>query len=476
MTEHDNIKDANNSTIAGESGADGVNAAAPQAAPSKVIAHELVGAQLERMARTQRRRLVADLVTKLGVKRLEMAEDVVQDAVIAAMQSWPFKGMPDSPAAWLNRVARNKAYDRLRREGREQSITNDDESEHDPRQHDDAVMSQVADHMHGQFYGAQVNDPELKLIFLCCHDSLVEEDRLMLTLKVVSGFTARDIAAVFLKKEAAVGQRLARAKRKLRALDGEGTSHDLNDLSRFAVQARLNTVLKVIYLMFALGYAPRRGEALIQQDVALEALRLAEVLAGARETVQPAVHALAALLNLQASRFAARTGPDTANNDMSGRLVLLRDQNRALWDTELIKRGMVHLAMAQAGDALSRYHLEAGIAAAHATAKHFGETDWTGICALYVRLEAMTNSPVVAVNACVAQAFAGTPEKAFLKLEALAGAERLSDYAPYHIARGELLRMLSRPIDAAESFQAAIVCAASAPVIAHLQDRLASCV
>lgn len=476
MKEHDNINDADNSTTVEEDGADGVKTAVPHTTPPATVARDLIGVQLERLARTQRRRLVADLVSKLGAKRLEMAEDVVQDAVIAAMQSWPFKGMPDNPAAWLNRVARNKAYDRLRREGREQSITQDDDSEHDPNPQDEMGARQATDNMHSQFYGARVNDPELRLIFLCCHDSLAEEDRLMLTLKVVSGFTARDIAAVFLKKEAAVGQRLARAKRKLRALDAKDTGSGLNDLSRFAVQARLNTVLKVIYLMFALGYAPRRGDALVQQDVALEALRLAEVLVGARETVQPAAYALAALLSLQTSRFAARVGPDTASQDISGGLVLLRDQNRALWDNDLIKRGMAYLAMAQSGDALSRYHLEAGIAAAHATAKHFSETDWMGICALYVKLEAMTNSPVVTVNACVAQAFAGAPEKAFLKLEALADKERLFGYAPYHIAHGELLRMLSRPTDAAESFKAAIACEASAPVIAHLKGRLASCV
>ena len=429
MADSDTIKDADSGTAAKESGAGGMKPTAPPTAsssgPPTQISRDIVGAQLERLARTQRRRLVADIVAKLGVKRLEMAEDVVQDAVIAAMQSWPYKGMPDNPGAWLNRVARNKAYDRLRREGREQSITNNDESDSEQLPLDTAAVQQAADTRHGQFYGAQVDDPELKLIFLCCHGDLGEEDRLMLTLKVVSGFTARDIAAVFLKKEAAVGQRLARAKRKLRALEdaleGEGNTDGLSDLSRFAVQARLNTVLKVIYLMFALGYAPQRGDSLVQQDVALEALRLAEVLVAARETAQPAAHALAALLNLQASRFAARLGPDTASSALGGGLVLLRDQNRALWDHNLMKRGMVHLAAAQSGETLSRYHLEAGIAAAHATAKHFADTDWAGICALYARLEAMTKSPVVAVNACVAQAFGGAPEKAFLKLESLGG-------------------------------------------------------
>lgn len=444
---------------------------APDAQMRAALSRDIIGQQLERLARTQRRRLVADLVNKLGAKRLEMAEDVVQDAVLAAMRTWPFKGMPDNPAAWLNRVARNKAYDRLRREGREQSITQDDGTDVLPvgmplgvSEHADA-----ADTAHGKLFGARVDDPELKLIFLCCHSALNEEDRLMLTLKVVSGFTARDIASLFLKKDDAVGQRLARVKRKLRALDEAGPNKStLGELSRFEVRERLNTVLKVIYLMFAVGYAPRRGEALILHDVAREALRLAEVVAAAAETKTPAASALAALLNLQASRLDARMGTD-------GMLVLLQDQNRSRWDRTLIDRGMLHLKAAGVGEHISRYHIEAGIAAAHASAPHFCATDWQGMCVLYAALEAMTHSPIVSASACVAEAFAGAPEKAFLKLEALAQDEQLAAYAPYHIARGEVLRMLDRPKEAAESFKAALGCDASAPVMAHLKDRLASC-
>ena len=420
---------------------------------------DIIRHQLERLARRERGRLVADLVHRLGAGRLQMAEDVVQDAVVAAMATWPFKGMPENPAAWLNRVARNKAYDRLRKQGRETALLDYEEApELEPG-------SEAGDTMIGQFFGAQVTDPELKLMFLCCQPAIAQEDQLMLTLKVVSGFTATDIALAFLKKDAAVGQRLARAKRTLRADDSALTE----ELLRFEIKKRLPTVLKVIYLMFSLGYAPRRGDALILRDVAEEALRLARVLAAQADTRTPEVHALTALLAFQASRFDARV-------DADGQLVVLRHQNRSLWDRKLIDLAFGHMKLAQSGETLTRYHLEAAIAAGHAAARDFAGTDWHQMLSVYRTLETMTGSPVVAINACVAEAHAGQPEAAFLKLETLASNEQLQAFAPYHIARAELLRMLKRPEDAAKSFETALACDTSAPVVAHLQGRLATCV
>lgn len=424
---------------------------------SEPLADDIVRHQLERLARRERGRLVADLVHRLGAGRLQMAEDVVQDAVVAAMATWPFKGMPENPAAWLNRVARNKAYDRLRKQGRETALPDYEEAPE--------LEPEATDAGAGQLFGAEVTDPELKLMFLCCQPAIAQEDQLMLTLKVVSGFTAADIALAFLKKDAAVGQRLARAKRTLRADDGPLT----DELSRFEIKKRLPTVLKVIYLMFSLGYAPRRGDALILRDVAEEALRLVLALAAQSDTRTPEVHALTALLAFQASRFDARV-------DADGQLVVLRHQNRSLWDRKLIDTAFGHMKLAQSGETLTRYHLEAAIAAAHAAARDFAGTDWHQMLSVYRSLETMTGSPVVAINACVAAAHAGHPEAAFLKLETLASNEQLQAFAPYHIARAELLRMLKRPEDAAKSFETALACDASAPVVAHLQGRLATCV
>lgn len=423
---------------------------------SETLGNDIIRHQLERLARRERGRLVADIVSRIGAQRLQLAEDVVQDAVVAAMANWPYKGLPDNPAAWLNRVARNKAYDRLRRQGRELPLDNGETETQTPA--DDQSND-------GAYFGAKVEDSELKLMFLCCQSTITAEDQLMLTLKVVSGFTAKDIGHVFLKKDAAVGQRLARAKRKLR----ESQDWLADGLSRFEVKKRLPVVLKVIYLMFSLGYAPRRGDTLILRDVAEEALRLALLVTNLDEAKTPEAHALASLLAFQASRFDART-------DGEGKLILLRDQNRNLWNRQLIDLAFGQLKQAQSGDSLSRYHLEAAIAAGHASAPEFSATDWQQMLRVYESLETMTGSPIVAINACVARAFSGEAEVAFLKLETLAEHENLRDFAPYHMARAELLRMLKRPEEAAKSFRSALACDASAPVVNHLKDRLATCV
>ncbi len=235
-------------------------------------------AELDRLVRRERGRLLADLVHRLGPHQVDLAEDVAQEALVAAMAVWPYQGLPDKPGAWLARVARNKAYDRLRRQVREAVLTDEPAS----ATGDDA----------SRLFEAAIGDPELRLVFLCCHSSLTEQDRLALTLKLVSGFTARDIGQLLLASDAAIGQRLARVKRKLKAL---GPS--IRDApSRFGIARRVPTALKVVYLMFSLGHAPRRGSKLVQQDVAMEALRLSRVLADDTLTGCPRAQALAALL------------------------------------------------------------------------------------------------------------------------------------------------------------------------------------
>lgn len=439
---------------------------------------------IERLARRERGRLVADILSKIGASRLELAEDVVQDAVIAAMATWPYKGLPDKPAAWLSTVARNKAYDRLRREGREQVFEPDGAPEmvvqiHEGSKADGAetrqsgagptqaatrVSQSMDDEMYGQFIGTRITDPELKLIFLCSQPALKPEDQLLLMLKVVSGFTARDMAALMFKKEAALGQRLARAKRTLRTLPENLTESP----SRFEVSARMEVVLKGIYLMFALGYAPQSGDSIIRRDVAEEALRLIALLTANEVTATPQAHALAALLYFQASRFDSRVGE-------GGAPVLMAAQNRTLWNRGYIDAGMRHLKASQGGKTLTRYHLEAGIAAAHASARTFETTDWTHIAKMYAQLEGMTGSPIVAVNGCVAVAFDGAPEKAWLRLEALAREPALENYAPYHVARAEVLRMLARPDAAATAYKQALACSTSTPTAEHIEAQLAAC-
>ncbi len=336
----------------------------------------------------------------------------------------------------------------MRREGRE----DDYDEQNDKRIVNDAALSVPL-----------IKDPELRLMFLCCHSVLTEEDRLMLTLKIVSGFTAQDISHVFLVAETTVAQRLARAKRKLR----DSESNLIEELSRFQVAERLKTVLKVIYLMFSAGYSPRRGDALILKDVAYEALRLARAVASGPDIALPEAHALAALLAFQASRFEARQNAE-------GMFVRLRDQDRKLWDQELVAEAMRQLSLAKSGNAVTRYHLEAGIAAMHATAQSWEQVNWAGIQALYTQLSELTASPVVKVSAAIVAAYAGEPHSALEKLETLSSEKYMKNYAPYHIALSDVFEMLGQSAKSTAALEAAAECAVSAPIEHHILNELAS--
>lgn len=408
---------------------------------------ELALTELDRVVRRERGRLIAGLVRRLGSHQVDLAEDVAQDAVLAALSLWPYHGMPEKPGAWLQRVAFNKALDRLKRERREV-----------PR--DEADGTPVDEE--GSLYESRVADPELRLMLLCCHPALSQVEQLALTLRVVSGFSAREIAQLFLCGEGAISQRLARGKRKLRGL-GAALSEAP---SVFEIEMRLAAVLKIVYLMFSLGYAPRNGTEAMRRDVAVEALRLARELADGKLTGTPVAKALAALLCLQASRFDAR-------EDINGSLVLFRHQVRADWDPALIGLGLSYLRVSMRGKCASRYHLEAGIASIYATAPSWEHIDWDAVRVYYAKLLAVVDSPVVVINSAVVDAFAGAPERALARLEGLRGEPRLGDYAPYHVARAEVLRMLGRELEANISYSAAIASGASTPIVAYLEERLA---
>ncbi|MEM7502942.1 MAG: sigma-70 family RNA polymerase sigma factor [Pseudomonadota bacterium] len=411
--------------------------------------------QLDVLVRRERGRLIADLVAYLGPARLNLAEDVAQDAIVAALQTWPYRGLPDKPSAWLARVARNKAIDRLRRENRETPYLDTL----------DRRESAETDNL----FAARVEDPELRLIVLCCNDELAELDQVALTLKAVSGFTAREISGLFLMKEAAMGQRLARAKRKLRDVHASST-HGIDAApSRFRLSQRLRAILKAVYLMFSLGYAPPAGGDVVRRDVAMEAVRIARELAYSKATAAPDALALAALLCLQASRLDARSTPD-------GALVLLRHQERSRWNQDLIREGLTLLRKAQNTDRVSRYHIEAGIAAVHAASPSWAACDWHAIVRLYDQLGAIADSPIVAINAAVARAMAGNAEEALETLNELQRQPALARYAPYYIARAEVLCQLGHDAEAMGDFEKALECDVSTPVLQHLEQRLASCV
>ncbi len=401
---------------------------------------------LDRLIRRQRGRLMAGLVARFGPSGLDLAEDVTQDAILDALASWSHQGIPDNPGAWLNRVARNKAIDRLRREGRETAW--------------EETVDGTTGPTDGQVHTADIPDPELRLIVLCCDPRLSPIEQSTLTLKLAGGFTAREIASVFLAREATVGQRLARIKRKLKSTGLPFTP----PMSLFDLKARLDAIYRTIYLLFSIGYAPRTGDRLILGDLCREALRLAELLVTRKATTRPDGQALAALLCFQTSRLTARI------NDTGGP-ILFKDQNRTRWDASLIRRGVRYLAKARKTERPSTYHLEAAIAAAYATAPSFETTDWPAICTLYSALEAQTHSPIVAIHACVAKAHGGARAEALQRLEELAADPMLDGYGPLHLARGEILVMVGRRPEAAAAFERAASETFSVPVQRFLQRR-----
>ncbi|MGQ5578488.1 RNA polymerase sigma factor [Streptomyces sp. ECR3.8] len=367
---------------------------------------------------------VARIVRDVGI-----AEELAQDALVAALERWPRDGVPDNPGAWLTATARHRAVDLVRRRetyarklaeiGRDQATAPPEE----PADPDD------------------IDDDLLRLVFTACHPVLSAEARTALTLRLLGGLTTAEIARAFLVPETTVAQRIVRAKRTLARKNVAfevpyGPDRD----------ARLGSVLDVIYLIFNEGYAATAGDDWLRPALCEDALRLARVLSGLMPK-EPEVHGLTALLEFQASRTAARTGPD-------GEPVLLADQNRSRWNRMLIARGATALARADAvaSGPPGPYVLQAAIAACHAHAYRYEETDWHRIAALYGLLAARTPSPVVELNRAVAVSMARGPEAALPLVDALSTEPALRDYHLLPSVRGDLLSRLGRTKEAREEF------------------------
>lgn len=400
---------------------------------------------LDETVRRERGWLISSLVSKFGPAKVELAEDVAQDAIVKALATWPYKGVPENPRAWLRRVAGNAALDRVRRSAREFGVDDDwDFATEEP----DVITPSLS-------------DPELDLMVLCCDPAIEPKDQLFLALKTVCGFTAAETAALFFMSEDALFQRLARAKRKLKAQSGELARFP----TRFALNARLPQLLKVIYLMFAWGFLPRRGPDLYREDICREALRLSDGLFAATEGKAAGHHALHALLLFQMSRLPARVSVD-------GQLITLEHQDRTLWDQDMIFDAVQHLEAAKTSDALTRYHLEAGIASMHAQAPTWAETDWASISRLYELLNTHTSSLSVLVNRAVSlmlQDGLDEAEDALVAARALPGAEA---FPAYHLARAKLAELRGDDAGARAARELAIACQTSAPVAAHIEHGL----
>ena len=397
------------------------------------------------------------------VRDVGLAEELAQDALVAALEQWPVEGVPDNPAAWLTQAAKHRAIDRIRRkalhERQQDAITWELETQ----------LQDVAPDLEVQIEAAfddPIGDDLLRLIFIACHPVLSREARTALTLRLLGGLTTDEIARAFLVAEPTIAQRIVRAKRTLAEAR---VPFELPPAAELA--PRLASVLEVLYLIFNEGYAATAGDDWMRPALAEEALRLGRVLAGLA-TQEPEVHGLVALMEIQASRLRARTSPD-------GEPILLLDQDRARWDQLLIRRGLAALdradELARAQGGLGSYALQAAIASCHARARTAEATDWKRIAALYDALAQRAPSPVVELNRAVALAMAFGPAAGLEVVDTLLNDAQLRDYHLLPSVRGDLLFKLDRFEEARSEFERAASMTRNAREQALLLRRADEC-
>jgi RNA polymerase sigma factor (sigma-70 family) len=409
---------------------------------------------IETVFRIERARLIGGLV---GIVRdVELAEELAQDAAVAALSEWPRTGVPQNPGAWLMAVAKRRAIDGFRRQSilaRKhaqigQNLAHKPDSDFE---HFDAAMDD------------DVGDELLSLIFVACHPVLSTDARVTLTLRLIGGLTTDEVARAFLTSEATIAQRVVRAKRTL------GNADLTFEVPRGTERAeRLASVLEVIYLIFNEGYAATRGEDLIRPSLCAEAQRLGRILAGLMPD-ESEVFGLLALMEIQASRLDARTASD-------GSPIPLTEQKRACWDQLLIRRGLAALERAEALEgARSPYALQAAIAACHARARQSEDTDWRRIATLYDTLMDVTPSPVIELNRAIAHSMAFGPEAGLKLVDEIAQAAALRNYAPLPAAKGDFLFRAGRLAEARVQFERAATFTRNEREKAFLLARAAAC-
>lgn len=398
-------------------------------------------------------RVVAGLVRMFGASRIELAEDCAQDAMLRAVRTWPFRGRPDDPAAWLLRVARNRALDQVR-------------CDRLAEQHLETVGPELGE---AAFVGDAApigprDDDSLALLFLCCDDDWSPLQRVTMTLKTLCGFGVKEIAAALLEKEATVAQRLSRLRS---TLHGDVRFELPTDETRF--RARLASVLDVLYLMFNEGYRAHGGDGLVREELVREALRLAWLLDQEGRASAPELHALTALMLFQGARLDARL------NDL-GEVLTLAEQDRSLWRRDWIALGFDQFQKSLSGERLTVFHVEAAIGSVHAAAPSAGCTDWAAILARYDQLLVLRpDDPLVTLNRSVAVAKVSGPGSALDSLEPLTEESRLRSYSLLHATRGQYLWMLGRNEDAVASLARARELSATDPERSLLERRASAC-
>ncbi|HEY7724055.1 MAG TPA: sigma-70 family RNA polymerase sigma factor [Anaeromyxobacteraceae bacterium] len=394
--------------------------------------------------------MVSSLVRALGVRHLELAEDAVQDALLRALETWKFGRAPANPAAWLLRTARNRALDLLRREGTFGRLAAELERSLEQAAGEPGAPRAIA-------------DDELRLMFSCCDPALAPEAQVGVILKTLCGFSVREIAHAFLTSEAAVEKQLFRSRRTLAS---RGALFEVRDAAQ--VRERLPAVRSAVYLLFNEGYHGGHPAEAVRQDLCHEAMRLADLLCDHPAAGGPETEALLALFCFLAARLPARLGDD-------GVLLLLADQDRSQWDRALVAEGFRRLDRSAAGQALTAWHLEAAIAAAHCAAPSFAATDWGSIRRLYDLLLRERPTPVVALNRAIAVGMADGPEAGLRALASIERRERLARYPFLPAAVAEFELRAGRPGRAAEQLRAALLLARNPAEEAVLARKLRAC-
>jgi len=398
-------------------------------------------------------RLVAALTRIFGVHNLPLAEDVVQDAFGRALEVWKVRGIPENPSAWLMATAKNRALDVVRRERTARVFAPEVSRYFESEWTTGPVVDEA-------FREQTVLQEQLRMMFSCCHPRLPEEVQVALILNILCGFGTNEIASAFLSGRAAIEKRIQRGKKVLAA------SQRLFDLTDSDFEERLTGVRRALYLVFSEGYHSASGEAAVRAELCGEAMRLTGLLREYPAADTPATNALAALMYLHAARLPARV-------DSAGDLHSLMQQDRSSWDARLLAQGLALFDRSAAGTELTGYHLEAAIAAAHASARSVEETDWAAIVSLYDRLMDVAPSPVVALNRAIAVAERDGAERGLEALRTIADHERLASYPFYPAALGELELRAGNRDRAREHFNAALGLARNSAERRFLEERLA---
>jgi RNA polymerase sigma-70 factor (ECF subfamily) len=417
-------------------------------------------AEISRLAdhlfRHEAGKLISVLTGILGLQRLELAEDVVQEALKRALQTWPYYGIPKNPAAWLTQTAKNLALDVIRRE----------KLFVDKQPQLIVFIEQWADQCdpgESPAFDIEIKDGRLRLMFACCHPLIPQESQTALALKTLCGFSPAEIARAFLTSEAAIAKRLTRARQKIREL-----SVPFEIPAGDEIPNRLDGVLQTLYLLFNEGYKASSGDSLVREDLCHEAIRLTTLLGAHPIGDRPVVHALAALMLFNGARLVARTDPE-------GNILRLKEQDRTKWNQAMIARGLFHLAKSASGDEITGYHLQAGIAACHCTAPDYESTDWARILELYDQLIGIDDSPVIALNRAVAMAQVHGPQAGLDALNGIPNRQSLESYYLFYAVRAEFESQLCAYQSAATHLRRALQLAELKSEQTLLSRRLQEC-